>query len=95
MAGDDTPYAKAIKKLMRIEVSQAREEALDCDPSNEHRQKALLDIAHAMKKFYNNIQGKVLFEKTKHLADVKQKVAEAELEEAGKLEEIVLWNQTH
>ena len=95
MVGDDSPYAKALKKLMRTEVANAREEALDCDPSDEKKQKALLDIAHAMKKFYMNIQGAILFEKTKHLADVKQKIAEEELKDQEKIEEIILANQTH
>lgn len=95
MVGDDSPYAKAIKKLMRTEVANAREEALDCDPADEKKQKALLDIAHAMKKFYTNVQAQIYFEKTKHLADVKHKVAEEELKDKEKLDEIILFNQTH
>jgi len=95
MVGDDSPYAKALKKLMRTEVYNAREEAMDWDPADVAGQKAKMDIAHAMKKFYTNIQGAILFEKTKHLVDVKQKIAEEELKDQEKIQEIILANQTH
>ncbi len=95
MAGDGTPYANAIKKLMKIEINKARDEAMECDPSDEKRQRALMTVAHAMEKFYRNLTGAIVFEKTSHLADVKQKIAEAELQDQEKLAEVILFNQTH
>lgn len=95
MAGDGTPYANAIKKLMKIEISKARDEAMDCDPSEEKKQRALMTVAHAMEKFYKNLMGAIVFEKTVHLADVKQKLAEEELKDQEKLNDVILFNQTH
>lgn len=95
VAGDQTPYANAIKKLMRIEVSKAQTEAVECDPSDEKRQRSLLTIAHAMEKFRKNLLGAVTFEKSSHYADVQLKVAQQELEDKKKLDEVILFNQTH
>src|SRR6266550_1024453 len=95
MAGDGTPYANAIKKLMKIEISKARDEAMDCDPSEEKKQRALMTVAHAMEKFYKNLMGAIVFEKTVHLADVKHRLAEEELKDQEKLSEVILFNQTH
>jgi hypothetical protein len=95
MAGDDSPYAKAIKKLMRKEITEARQEAIECDPSDEKKQRALMTVAHAMDKFYKNVLGKIVFEKTSHFAEVKQKLAEEELKDQEKLSEVILFNQTH
>lgn len=95
VAGDNTPYANAIKKLMRIEVSKAQLEAVECDPSDEKKQRSLMTVAHAMDKFRKNLLGAVLFEQTTHLADVKKRVLEEELKDRAKLDEIILHNQTH
>jgi hypothetical protein len=95
VAGDNTPYANAIKKLMRIEVAKAQAEAVECDPSDEKKQRSLLTIAHAMEKFRKNLLGSVTFEKSSHYADVQLKVAQQELEDQKKLEEVILHNQTH
>jgi len=95
MAGDGTPYANAIKKLMKIEINKARDEAMECDPSDEKKQRALMTVAHAMEKFYKNLMSAIVFEKVSHLADVKHRIAEAELEDQEKLEAVILHNQTH
>jgi len=94
MAGDDTPYANAIKKLMRFEIVKARDEAMECPPEEEAKQKALMTVAHAMQKFYKNILGAIIFEKTKHLSDVKLRQAEEEMKDREKVEEIIFKNQT-
>jgi hypothetical protein len=94
MAHDDGPYAKAIKKLMRKEVITARNEAMDCDPADEKRQRALMTIAHAMEKFYKSLLNTILIEKTAHLAEVRQKAAEEDLKDQEVLERIILANQT-
>lgn len=95
VAGDNTPYANAVKKLMRIEVTKAQQEAVECDPADEKKQRALMTVAHAMEKFRKNLLGAVTFEKATHYADVKLKVAQQELEDRAKMDEVILFNQTH
>lgn len=95
MAGDDTPYANAIRKLMRKEIFDARDEAMACDPADERKQRALMTVAHAMEKFYKNVLGKITFEKTSHFMEVKQKLLQEELKDQEKIEEIILANQTN
>lgn len=95
IAGDGTPYANAIKKLMKLEITRARDEAMDCDPADEKKQRTLMTIAHAMEKFYKNLTGSITFEKQSHLIDVKDKALQEELKDREKLEEIILHNQTH
>jgi hypothetical protein len=94
IAGDDSPYAKAMKKLMRWEIAKSREAAEDCDPSEKEKQVALLTVLYAQKKFFNSLMGAILFEKTSHLSDVRQKIAQEELQDREKLESIILANQT-
>jgi hypothetical protein len=95
VAGDNTPYANAIKKLMRFEVTKAQTEAVECDPSDEKKQRSLMTIAHAMEKFRKNLLGAVTFEKSTHYADVKLRVAQEELKDQEKLDAVILFNQTH
>ena|ERR1700719_4364582 len=95
MAGDSTPYATAIKKLMKLEVLKARDEAMDCDPADKDRQHVLMTIAHAKSDFCKQLTSAILFEKTSHLADVKQKALEEELKDQKKMDEVILYNQTH
>jgi hypothetical protein len=94
-AGDGTPYANAIKKLMKIEINKARDEAMECDPSDEKKQRSLMTVAHAMEKFYKNLLGAIVFQQTSHILDVRQKAQEAELQDRDKFEEVILFNQTH
>jgi hypothetical protein len=95
MVHDDGPYAKAVKKLMRYEIIKARDEAMECDPAEDKKQKSLMTIAHAMEKFYKNILGAIAMEKTKHLSDVRLKAQEEDLKDQEKLNEVILFNQTH
>lgn len=95
IAGDNTPYANAIKKLMKLEITRARDEAMDCDPSDEKKQRTLMTVAHAMEKFYKNLMSSVSYEKQGHLIDVKDKLLQEELKDREKLDSIILHNQTH
>src|ERR1700676_2449087 len=90
VAGDDTPFARAIYKLMEREVFNAQREAIKTKPSNKEEQLANMTIAHAVDKFYTDLRAIVLFEKTSHITDIKALAAKKELEETGRLEEIVL-----
>lgn len=95
IAGDGGPYANAIKKLMKLEITRARDEAMECDPTDKEKQHVLMTIAHAMEKFHKNLMGSISFEKTSHLIDVKDKVLQEVLKDREKYEEIVFHNQTH
>jgi len=90
MAGDGTPYARAIDKLMKLEIVKARNAAMESDPADRNKQATLMTVAHAMNAFYENIRGQVLLEKTSHLADVKLRAAQEEMQDQQKVEEIIL-----
>ena len=90
MAGDQAPYARALDKLMKLEIVKARNAAMECDPTDEKRQVKLMTEAHAMNTFYNNLRGQVIFEKSNHLADVRLKAAQEELKDQEVLEAIIL-----
>lgn len=94
MVGDDTPYAKALDKLMKLTIVDARNQALEADPSDKEAQATKMTVAHAMNKFYENLRQIVHVEKTKHHLEVKLKAAEAELEDQQKLEEVIFSNTT-
>lgn len=94
VAGDGTPFANAIYKLMESRVLLAQTEAIKSDPADERNQRSKMTIAHAMDKFYTDVREMIRFEKTSHITDIKQRAAALELEEAGKLEEIILAQAT-
>lgn len=94
VAGDGTPFANAIYKLMESIVLSAQNLAIDCDPTDEKKQRALMTVAHSKKSFYEDIRELIRFEKSSHIMDIKQRAAALELEESGKLEEIILSQAT-
>ncbi len=73
-----TEVAKTVFKVMEMEIIDARDEAMACDPSEVVKQKALMDTAHAMAKFYTRIRNKM----SGVVDEFKQLAAEAEVEEA-------------
>lgn len=90
MAGDQSPYARALDKLMKLEIVKARNAAMECDPTEEKKQTTSMTIAHAMNEFYKSLRGQVTFEKQNHLADVRLKVAQEELQDQEVIEAIIL-----
>lgn len=91
--GDQTPYARALDKLMKLEIVKARNAAMECDPSEEKKQAKLMTIAHAKNEFYEFLRGQVNFEKANHLADVKLRASQEDLEDREKIEAIILNQQ--
>ena len=90
MAGDQAPYARALDKLMKLIIVKARNEAMECDPTEEKRQVKLMTVAHAKNEFYEDLRSKINFEKSNHLADVRLKVAQEELKDQEVIEAIIL-----
>ena len=90
VAGDDSPFARAIYKLMERAIFITQREAMEADPSNDKVQLAKLTIAHAVDKFYTDVREMVRFAKQSHITDIKTLAAQKELEETGRLEEIIL-----
>lgn len=88
------PVSKAVYKLMELEIVQARNEAMRANPAKVEEQRALMTVAHAMDKFYTNVRGKITFATGEHIADVKLKVQQVDMEDKEKLEEIIFQNVT-
>jgi hypothetical protein len=92
VAGDNTPFANAMYKLMENRIFLAQREAMTADPANEKQQVAKLTIAHAMDKFYTDVRDMINFEKQSHIMDIKTRAAQKQLEEEGVMEEIIAAN---
>lgn len=92
VAGNQTPFANAIYKLMELEIIKARNKAMEADPANQRVQLSLMTIAHAIDKFYKDIRNSVEFAIGEHVLDVRQKVRAEELKDQQVFEEIVLRN---
>ena len=86
--------AKAVYKVMEIEILEALHEAMQTNPANKEQQVANMTIAHAMDKFYTNVRGKIEHAMGEHVATVRLKVQEEDLKDAARMEEIILQNAT-
>lgn len=86
------PVARTLYKVMESAIVDARNEAMECDPSLEAKQKSLMTVAHAMDQFYKKVRGKIEFAQTEHLTDVRQKALTEELKDQGRIEEIIMLN---
>ena len=87
-----TPVANLLYRLMESCITDARNEAMECDPAEDKKQRSLMTEAHAMDKFYKKIRGKIEFARVEHLSDVHQKALAEELKDQEKLEEVILAN---
>lgn len=90
MAGDQAPYARALDKLMKLVIVKARNAAMECDPTEEKRQTKLMTVAHAKNEFYEELRSQINFEKANHLADVRLKAAQEDLQDQETIEAIIL-----
>lgn len=88
------PRCLTLFKLMEWEIEDAKDEAMEADPSKPAEQVALMTIAHAMNKFYKQVRSRMLVATHEHVADVKLKLAQKDLEDKSKIEAIILANQT-
>jgi len=86
------PVAQVLYKVMESAIVDARNEAMECDPSLEAKQKSLMTVAHAMDQFYKKVRSKIEFAQREHLTDIRQKALALELQDQQKLEEIILSN---
>jgi hypothetical protein len=84
-----TPTSKTVYKLMDLEVAQARDDAMECDPADEAKQRALMTVAHAMHKFAKGLKSRIEFAMSEHVADVRKKAIELELQDQEKVNAII------
>jgi len=89
------PRVKTLYKLMELEIVDARNEAMEADPAETAKQLSLMTVAHAMDKFYRRVRSKIEFGVAEHVADVKAKMLQEELKDQERLNEVILFNQTH
>jgi hypothetical protein len=86
------PVAKTVYKVMESAIVDARNDAMECDPSLKDKRASLMDIAHGMDQFYKKVRSKIEFAQTEHLSDVRQKALQEELQDQAKIEEIIMLN---
>lgn len=85
-----TPAYTAILKLMETMLVEARDEAVLADPANPAAQLAALNTAHAMGKLFLGVKEKLNFLVEEHLGILKQRDAEAAMDDQERFEAIVL-----
>jgi len=89
------PRVKTLYKLMELEIVDARNEAMEADPAETAKQLSLMTVAHAMDKFYKHVRSRIEFSVAEHIADIKSKALQEELKDQEKLNDVILYNQTH
>lgn len=85
---------KTLFTLMEWVIEDARDEAMEADPADRNNQIALMTVAHSFDKFYKKVRSWMNVAATEHLADVRLKIAQKDLLDQAKIEEIILANQT-
>jgi hypothetical protein len=88
------PMFKTFCRMLENIIIRSRNHAMDVDPSDKDRQAAALTIAHAQKALYEELRGDIEFKMTEHVADVRLRVQQQDLEDQTKLEEIIFAHET-
>ena len=89
-----SPIFKIICKKLEGVVIKSRNRAMEANPANPSEQAAALTVAHAQKKMYEEFRGDIVFTLSEHVADVRLKVQQKDLEDQKKLEDVIFHNQT-
>jgi hypothetical protein len=86
------PAILTLWKFMEMEIIQARDEAMNSDPSKPNEQVAKLTIAHAMEKFYKRVREDISYLTQEHLAETRRLEWERRLQEPDELEKAFFEN---
>jgi multidrug efflux pump subunit AcrB len=89
-----TPIFKTFCKMFENIIIRSRNRAMEADPTNERAQAAALTVAHAQKAMYEEFRGDLEFKMMEHVADVRLRVQQEDLNDHKKLEAIIFANQT-
>ncbi len=85
-----TETAKSLWELMENVVVEARDEAMAIDPAEEKIQKARMDTAHAMAKFYTRIRKEIESLASEQMGEIERLANEEILKDQELIEAIVL-----
>lgn len=88
------PLFKTICKKLEGVVIRSRNRAMKTSPANAAEQVAALTIAHAQQAMYEEFRGDIEFSMSEHIADVRLKVQQQDLEDQKNLEDVIFHNQT-
>lgn len=85
-----TETAKSLWELMENLVIEARDEAMSIDPADEKLQKARMDTAHAMAKFYTRLRKEIESLASERMGEIERLANEEILKDQERIEAIVL-----
>lgn len=88
-----TETAKSLWELMQNMIIEARDEAMAVDPAEEKVQKARMDTAHAMAKFYTRVRKEIEFLSNERMGEIERLANEEIMKDQDRIETIIL-NQT-
>lgn len=85
-----TETCRALYKLMENMVIDARDEAVAVPPEEEKLQKAKMDMAHAMSKFYTRLRKEIETTASEHLGETQYLANQEVLKDQDTIEAIIL-----
>lgn len=85
-----TETCRALYKLMENLVLDARDEAMAVPPEEEKLQKAKMDMAHAMSKFYTRLRKEIESTASEHIGELQRIANEEVMKDQDAIESIIL-----
>lgn len=85
-----TTTCRALYKLMENLVVEARDEAMSVEPDQEKLQKAKMDTAHAMAKFYTRLRKEIETAASEHRGELQELANQEILGDRDVMEQIIL-----
>lgn len=85
-----SPYYESLKKLFDLEVTSARDEAMETDPADREKRSARMDTAYAMNEFRKRIQKQIEFAGLDYLGQVQAAAAREAMKDQEFIESVIL-----
>lgn len=86
------PQLNTLWKFMEMEIVNARDEAMDVDPSEPVKQQSKMTIAHAMGRFYTHIRQRIAYVTREHLNEAQRLDYERKMGSPEEIEKILIDN---